>query len=440
MPARVLAAAATLSLIASACDAPPADGARAGVDALAEEYVQLVLAVGVHDPDFVDAYYGPEGWREAVAADVAPLEDLAARAARLAGVIAERAAEADGPGAARLRMLGGQMRAVEARVAMLGGARLSFDEESRLLYDAVAPPVDPGEIDAALAALDAALGGTGALAGRYERWLDGFVIPPDRLDAVFRAAIEECRERTAAHVTLPQGESFVLEYVTDKPWSGYNWYQGDFRSLIQVNEELPIQIDRAVDLACHEGYPGHHAFNVLIERRLVRDGGQIEFSVYPLFSPLSLIAEGTANLGIEIAFPGDERLAFERDTLFPLAGLDPGRAAEYRRVRELAARVAYEGHETARQYLDGLIDADGARRRLVERAMMTPERAAQRVSFFDRYRSYVINYTLGRDIVRAWVDADAGSGDAAARWARFSRLLEGPRLPSELRAELPPGS
>ena len=114
-----------------------------------------------------------------------------------------------------------------------------------------------------------------------------------------------------------------------KSWSGYNWYQGNYRSLIQVNTDLPIYIDRAIDLACHEGYPGHHVYNALLEKHLVRDRGWVEFSVYPLFSPQSLIAEGTANYGIEVAFPGDERLAFERDVLFPLAGLDPSRRDEY---------------------------------------------------------------------------------------------------------------
>ena len=117
--------------------------------------------------------------------------------------------------------------------------------------------------------------------------------------------------------------------MTDKPWSGYNWYQGGYRSVIQVNVSLPIWIDRALDLACHEGYPGHHLYNALLERELVRGRGWPEFQVYPLFSPQSLIAEGTANYGIELAFPAAERLAFERDVLFPLAGLDPALAAPY---------------------------------------------------------------------------------------------------------------
>ena len=135
------------------------------------------------------------------------------------------------------------------------------------------------------------------------------MIPPDRLDAVFQAAIAECRRRTPGHLTLPPGERFTVDYVTDKPWSGYNWYQGGFASLIEVNTDLPVYIDRAIDLACHEGYPGHHVYNALLEQHLVEQRGWVEFSVYPLFSPQSLIAEGTANYGIEVAFSDAERRA-----------------------------------------------------------------------------------------------------------------------------------
>ncbi len=130
---------------------------------------------------------------------------------------------------------------------------------------------------------------------------------------MFRTAVDACRQQTAAHLTLPAGEQFTIEYVTGKSWSGYNWYQGNYRSLIQVNTDLPIFIDRALDLACHEGYPGHHVYNVLLEHHLVRGRGWQEFTVYPLFSPQSLIAEGTANFGIEVAYPASERVAFERD-------------------------------------------------------------------------------------------------------------------------------
>src|SRR4029079_16150151 len=125
-----------------------------------------------------------------------------------------------------------------------------------------------------------------------------------------------------------------------------------------VNTYLPVFFDRAVDLACHEGYPGHHVYNALLERDLVGGRGWIEFTVYPLFSPQSLLAEGTANFGIEVALQGEERTLFEREALYPVAGLDSSRSGEYALVQSVVQRLSYAGNEAARRYLDGRAGRD----------------------------------------------------------------------------------
>ena len=316
---------------------------------------------------------------------------------------------------------------------MLQGKKFTFDEESLALYDAVAPTKPVAEFEAVLAQLSAKLPGEGSLIDRYDRYKAGFIIPKARLDRVFQEAIRGCRGRVPS-VQMPMQERFTIEYVTGKSWSGYNWYQGNFKSLIQINTDLPIYIDRAVDLACHEGYPGHHVYNVLLEKNLVKDRGWIEYTVYPLFSPQSLIAEGTANYGIEVAFSMADRLRFESDVLFPLAGLDESKAAEYYSILALVDRLSYAGNEAARQYLDGKIDRDAAVAFLEKYAMYTKPRAEQRVKFIEQYRSYVINYNLGKDLIRAYVEKAMGRDKTAQRrWQVFSGLISSPRLPSGLK-------
>jgi hypothetical protein len=415
---------------------------------VAERYVRLVLAVGQHDADYVDAFYGPAEWRKAAEAERLPLAAIAQQAEALEKEIATQSAQparrslGDGGPVAkdaelwalRRQYLARQLSALRARVSMLQGTRLTFDEESRALYDAVAPTLPEAEFDAVIKQLEARLPGEGALIDRYDRFKQAFVIPTARVDRVFREAIRACRDRTLSHVELPPQERFTVEYVTGKSWSGYNWYQGGYKSVIQVNTDLPIYIDRAVDLACHEGYPGHHAYNVLLEQHLVRDRGWIEYTVYPLFSPQSLIAEGTANFGIETAFTPADRMAFEREVLFPLAGLDPKRVQEYYDVLALVDRLSYAGNEAARRYLDGTIDRAGAVAWLEKYALYTTPRAEQRVRFIDQYRSYVINYNLGKDLIRAYIARKAGRDASAGRqWAEFVALLSSPRLPSGLK-------
>jgi hypothetical protein len=184
-----------------------------------------------------------------------------------------------------------------------------------------------------------------------------------------------------------------------------------------------------VDLACHEGYPGHHVYNALLEKHLVRDRGWVEFSVYALFSPQSLIAEGTANYGVEMAFPGDERTAFERAALFPLAGLDPGKAEAFARVQREVDGLGSAPNEAARRYLEGRLDAAGAAAWLEAHGLMSRDRAEKRVKFIEQYRSYVLNYSLGQEIVRAYVERGSSPAD---RWRAFTGLLASPRLPAAL--------
>jgi hypothetical protein len=166
---------------------------------------------------------------------------------------------------------------------------------------------------------------------------------------------------------------------------------------------------------------------------LVRGRGWVEFTVYPLFSPQSLIAEGTANLGIEVAFPAGARVAFEREALFPMAGLDGGRAADYYEVQAIVDRLSYAGNEAARRYLDGRIDRAAAVEWLGRYALMSRARAEQRVRFFDQYRSYVINYNLGKDLVRRHLEARGATAERPDRlWDEFEALLSSPRLPTTL--------
>ena len=413
---------------------PPVKKSSDLMGEIAESYVKLVLSVGEHDGDYVDAYFGPPEWREHVKADPVPLETIRVHAHGLLKNLSTVAVSShEEIEKLRHQYLAQQLRSLSAHVEMLAGKTFSFDEEALALYDAQPPHYPEDFFKDVLHTLDGLVPGSGAVAQRYDRYRSAYVVPVGKLDAVFRAAIHECRERTSRNIRLPAVERFTLEYVTNKPWSGYNWYKGDSVSLIQINIDLPIYIDRAVDLAAHEGYPGHHVYNSLLEARLARERGWVEFTIYALFSPQSLIAEGTANFGIEVAFPGKERVKFERSVLFPLAGLNASGAEQYYAIHTLTGALNYAHNEAARGYLDGTMTRDQAEEWLVTYALMSPERAKQRVRFIDTYRSYVINYNLGQDLVRKHIEMRGGSVDnPPKRWEEFKVLISSPRLPSSL--------
>lgn len=423
---RILLLAAAMMLAVGAKRAPsPLDG-------IAEAYVHLSLEAGEREPGYVDAYYGPDDWAKEAKAKPRAVSDLRTEASRLSKDLTAIAPDRLSPEDRQRRsFLLAQLKAAETRLAMMAGEKFAFADEAQGLFG-IRPTLKPlSAYDPIVAKVAAMVPGDGPLWQRVDAWQNRFVIPADRLEPVMRASIAECRARSAAHITMPQQERFELELVKGKSWSGYNWYKGDAHSLIQVNTDLPVRIDRAVDLGCHEGYPGHHLLNMLLERNLARARGWVEFTVYPLFSPQSFIAEGSANAGIDLAFPGAQRSAFEAKTLYPIAGLDPATARDYDRLLALLHQLAGARMTIAADYLDGRIDRNRALDLIQAYQLVSRERAEQSLRFTEQYRSYVINYGLGQDMVTA--DLAKSGRDTAARWKRMEQIISQPFLPSELR-------
>lgn len=405
------------------------------LNAVAEEYVKLVLEVGLYDAYFVDAYYGPEEWKPESLTEEnesIPTQELLAKVENLSLEL-EKIDRQKLEKEIQLRhtYLVKQLKAVKGRIEYLGGKQFTFDEETEVFYDVVTPDYSIEHFQELIDELDKHLPGEGDLSDRLTRFKSDFIIPKDKLDTVFNTAITEAKHRTKKHIKLPENENFVLEFVSDKPWGGYNWYKGNNFSLIQINTDLPIYIDRAIDLAAHEGYPGHHVYNSLLETNMVKKNNWVEFSVYPLYSPQSLIAEGTANYGIEMVFPGDERIKFEKEVLFPLAGLDAGKAEKFYKVLELEAKISYVRNAAAEAYLNGEKTKEETIDWLVKYALRNRKRAKQSLKFIEAYRSYIINYNVGEDMVRNYIESNAGESNDE-KWELFTYLISTPQVPSNL--------
>jgi len=429
---RLLAALFVAATLAS-CRGEHQPAVAPELDAIARDYVLLSLTIGEKEAGYIDAYYGPPEIQAKAKADAAgqSLEVLAKRTADLSKRVVDAAGQAEGIDQRRARFLLAQLTAAETRLRMLRGEKLSFDEEAKGLF-AVRPALKPlTSYDQVLQQVETLVPGSGPLDKRVEAFQARFTIPSAKLKPVFEAAIAECKARTVQHIALPKGENFELAFVTGKSWSGYNYYKGGYKSRIEVNTDLPIRVSRAVDLGCHEGYPGHHVLNALLEQRLTNGRKWIEFSVYPLYSPQSLLAEGSANYGIELAFPGRERLAFESAKIYPLAGLPVADAERYFTLQQAMQKLQGARLTIARDMIDGKIDEAEAVRLTQHYLLVSPERAKQLTEFAKQYRTYVINYGLGLDMVRA--DIEAAGATPEARWKRMEQLLSEPTLPSDLK-------
>jgi len=404
---------------------------------IAEEYVKLVLKVGNYDPVYVDAYYGPKEWKpstENLQFDSTTYNDLISNADSLLNEL-ELLSEYNATELETLRYLYlyKQLLAVKTKIIVLNGTILPFDLESKGFYDASAPVQTEEEFQKIIDELNELLPGEGNIEERIVNFKKQFQIPKEKLTTIFDAAIKECRERTSKYIQLPPGERFKVEYVENKPWGAYNWYKGNLFSIIQIATDFPVYIDGPVGLAAHEGYPGHHVYNVLLEKNLVKDRGWVEYTVYPLYSPQSLIAEGTANYGEDIIFPRDERIKFEKEVLFPLAGLSTKEADLFYKIIHFQKELEGTGVIAARNYLNGDWTKDKTIAWLQKFQLGTRERAEKYFSFIEAYRSYIVNYNLGKEIIRDYVERNGGTDDnLVKKWEIFTKLISTPQTPSGL--------
>lgn len=429
----LLATAALCACTASQTNTPNALQAQAPQTAaklteVVDGYLRLTLEAGTHEAEWVDAYYGPAALKASAVANPRSLAQLLIDAKAMITTLDEATfAPAE---MRRAKALRGMLVAAETRLQMLQGRKFSFADEAQGQF-ATVPELKPlSEYDSVLTRLEMLIPGTGPLATRVDAFNERFTIPKERLQKVFDVAIAECKRRTAAHIKLPEGETFTMEFVTGKPWSGYNYYKGNYKSLIQINTDLPIRISRAVDLGCHEGYPGHHVLNLMVESKMARANGWKEYEVNPLYSPTSVLSEGSANYGIDLAFPGPERLKFERDILYPLAGLDPKTAESYWNMQQMTEALSGARLTIAKMYLDGEVTRAHALELTQKYLLLSPARAEQSIGFTDHYRSYVINYGWSKDLVRNYIER--GNPDAKTRWTRMEKILSEPTLPSDL--------
>ncbi len=408
------------------------------INDIAEGYVKLALKVGQYIPDYIDAYNGPEEWKPPVlgpeSSGVFPYKSLSLEAE---GLINSLSPLREGPlnqsQAMRASYLAGQLNSLRAMLEIRNGKKMTFDEESRALYGVVAPEADGQIYDSILKEMDRLLPGSGSLADRNKLYRSQFEIPRDKIDTLMKLAIAECRRRTSRFIDLPDSESFDVELVSGNSWGAYNWYKGNLHSLIQIETDLPVYAGNIIGLAAHEGYPGHHVSNILLDKNYVQDSGWVEFTIYILFSPQSVLEEGMAEYGIDLVFPPEDQAAFLKTVIFPVAGLDSSKAEEYLGLSKLRQKLGPREITTARLYLDGILPRESAIDSLRYYHLITVEEAKSCLDFYDKYRSYIITYHIGKSLLNKYIAGNGGDeNDPQKKWELYLHLKLGLPNPADL--------
>lgn len=372
------------------------------VEPVASRYIRLTRELARHDPSLIDHWL-----REPPPLDGArrPVSELAHAVDTLAAD-ARQALAAD-TGSERAAHLVRQIDALALAARRLLGESPSFDEEARLGLGLAALRADEG-VERARAALDRELAGPEPLVSRVTAFRRRFVVPARTRDTVLRAALEQCREATREAIPLPPDESIELAFLAHLPWDAHARYLGAHRTRIEVNAGQPLDLARALRLACHEGYPGHHAQYVWLDDEVVGRRGWAEFALIPGFGPDLLLSEGSAEAGAHLAMPLARRVQVYREHLAPAAGLQAGDVERLARVEEHLAAIEGAVGAIARDYLDNRITTAAAVRRLTDEALIAEAEAF--VVFVERRRTRVLAYPEGRRLVLERI----GTGGLAA--------------------------
>jgi len=399
---------------------------------LTQRYVELGLRLGRHNPDIVDSYYGPAEWRRRIDAEaVAEPTALVESARRL---IADLDAHVDGGDSEGTDRIDPQRRAwlrsqsvgLHTVARMLAGDPIDFLDEVELCFGVRPERITEDEVFEAQRGLDTALGGSagGPLADRMAALRERHVIPVDRLRAVIDNLSQDLQERTRRAFGLPDDEGVTFDLVTDKPYSGFNFYQGGFRSLVTINTDLPVLSTSIAHLVAHEAYPGHHTEHCHKEQGLVRDRDRVEQTIALIGTPSCLLAEGLADLGLE-ALMGPS----PAEAIVPMMA-DAGVNYEIEAVN--AVGQFSEVTARARGTLAMHLHADGqSPEAVIETAkrwfVVDDARATQMVRFLNdpTWRAYVFCYAEGHRLCRSFMAGDP---------QRFARLLDEQLTPSDLAA------
>ena len=402
---------------------------------LIRDYLMLGLRFDRIEEGYVDAFTGDPELRRLVADEPAPEPaQLVRQAERLLAELPQVPRSSAGPGGfteQRAAFIGAHLRALACAARKFAGEPVGFVQEVRDYFDVEIARGDPDRYRAAHARLDEVLGGSGPLAERMEAHRSAEEIPPQRLEECIHAFSSALRDRVRASYPLPDNETVVYEVVTDKPWSGFNYYEGDYRSRVAVNADLKQQMSNLPRLVAHESYPGHHTEHCRKEAGLVGGLGQDEQTIFLVNTPQCLMAEGLADLALYAAVgPGWGRWAAE---IYADLGLRfDGERAEA--LSEASAALADVRQDAALMLHDEHRDADEVVAFLQRWLLVNDTRARQALRFLSSplWRAYTSTYVEGYRLLRGWLDErPAGVGLTE----RFGRLLDEPLIPSALRVD-----
>lgn len=208
--------------------------------------------------------------------------------------------------------------AIDTRLRLLAGERLSLREEARLLFDLELTAISLERLKIARAELEHHLPGPGSTHERLRAWTNATRIQPDLIEIAVRLALEESRRRTLRVLRLPARERVTLKFERAVPYGGWAEPLGGGHTVLHINLDRSITLGWLTHFIAHEGYPGHHVALTLLEQTAKRFP---ERRLLPPLSPSNTLLEGGADAVAAALWTDDETFNWMRRVLLPAIGM-----------------------------------------------------------------------------------------------------------------------
>jgi hypothetical protein len=386
--------------------------------------IEKALRAHAAQSPFIDYYYGPPTWKTVIDNEpISPPSRLVRDVDMLANALALQSFHPH-----RMAYLMKQVRAMETVCRKLAGETFSFANEVQYCFDIIPTRTPEEQFEQAWAYAEESLPGKGILSERLNTLRRRYLLAPERshlATMLLQRALTEARRRAQTFLSFPANEQVHIEIVAEQTWSANNRYLGGYQSLIELNMDFPLNLRSLIEMACHEGYPGHHMEFLLKEDLLYERRGYAEHMIGLLIAPQALISEGLAMLAREMIFSLEEHHQWLCQYIYPAAGIEPlvtdGPAIyqvgpSWIAVRNNAAFLLGEGRsdEEVLQYVKRYL-------------RLSDDRAAKELASLKRpfRETYAITYHARKQLLLPWLQGPD-------RWTVFRRFLSEQIIPSEL--------
>ena len=271
---------------------------------LGEEYIRLAFKLDYYlrdqlgdDTIIVDCYFGPPSLKPEK--EKVDPDNLMKSIRKLRGIVTKQVRENP-----RRTYLVKQLDAMTLLVKFGLGESISFEERVKTGLDIDAVVISAERVEELSEQADRALRKEvmkGDLTSMATRWRKRAMTTGTEIIPLAQDAAADARRATEQLLfKLPAQETVEFRAVSEAPWSAYNYYQGNYRAIIEINIELPRSKYSIWKWVTHETYPGHQTQLVQQEFGFHQGSHNLEATIAIINSPECTIAEGIAEAGSDI--------------------------------------------------------------------------------------------------------------------------------------------